>query len=185
MKIAVTGHRPSKLNNEYDMNGPCSEWIRLRLRNLIKSKRAVNQMLQNLSPDGTPLDEITLISGMALGADMIFAELSIELNLPLIAAIPFVGQERVWKQHQKDRYYQILESPLVVKHIVCEGGYAPWKMLKRNEWICDQLSRTDTLAAVWDGSDEGGTAHCVKYAQSKNVDIERINPFGYVQNRGI
>jgi uncharacterized phage-like protein YoqJ len=133
-------------------------------------------MLQNLSPEGTPLDQITLISGMALGVDMIFAELSLELNLPLIAAIPFVGQERVWKQHQKDRYYKILENPLVTKHIVCEGGYAPWKMLKRNEWMVDQLSsRGDCLAAVWDGSD-GGTGHCAGYATEKNVEIERIDP---------
>ncbi len=37
------------------------------------------------------------------------------------------------------------------------------------------VNNCDMLIAVWDGSD-GGTANCVKYAQSKGVDIRIINP---------
>lgn len=58
------------------------------------------------------------------------------------------------------------------KLIACEGGYASWKMQKRNEWMVD---RCDILVSVWDGT-EGGTYNCVNYAIGKNKQIIRINP---------
>lgn len=91
MKIAVTGHRPPKIGNEWDGIGYYSDRIRGFLQGVIDT------CLPN-EPD------LTLISGMALGVDMIWAELAISNNLPLIAAVPCFGQESKWPKSSVDRY---------------------------------------------------------------------------------
>lgn len=103
-----------------------------------------------------------VISGMALGWDTAVARAAIEMGVPLIAAVPFLGQELKWAEWSQDEYAGLLARAKEVV-IVCEGGYAPWKLQKRNEWIVDHC--TD-LFALWDGG-TGGTANCVKYATGK------------------
>ncbi len=157
MKIAFTGHRPNKesMNQEWDGVGKCSDYIRYE----------VNKELLNHT-------DITIISGMALGVDMIAAELAIKHGFPLIAAIPFIGQERMWVKSSKDRYSGILGYKNCTQHIVCEGGYSAYKMQVRNEWMVDNC---DLLIAVYDGT-TGGTANCVNYAKKVNKQIVIIDP---------
>jgi uncharacterized phage-like protein YoqJ len=157
MRVAITGHRPNKLGNDYNGTGPISQYI----------KEEIYGFLRHHEPS-------VAISGMALGVDTLFANIS--LHEPyiekLIAAIPFVGQERMWPYTSQEIYRFILESPKVEKVIVSEGGYHPSKMQIRNMWMVDNC---DVLIAVWDGS-PGGTGNCVKYAQSVNKKIYRIDP---------
>lgn len=154
MKIAFTGHRPDKLGGY----GPSAtqERVRSAIRKALSERR----------------DEIeAVISGMALGVDQWAAEESLALNIPLIAAVPFAGQESVWPEQSQLRFRDLLSKASRVE-IVCEGGYARWKMQRRNEWMVDHC---DLLVAVWDGT-TGGTANCVKYASKVGRDVLRINP---------
>ena len=80
MKIAVTGHRPDKLNHEWDGTGVLSERIYDELAAIVH---------RNL---GKP--RLTLITGMALGVDQIFAWVGLDLKVPIIAAIPCENQVR-------------------------------------------------------------------------------------------
>lgn len=155
MKIAITGHRPQKLNREYNGTGPMSTWV----------KKKVNDTLDIYGPT-------MLISGMALGVDMLFAEIAIERNVPLLAAIPCKGQEKIWPKKSQDRYNKILSYENCEKVYVNEN-YSGWAMQKRNEYMID---RCDILLAVWDKIASGGTYNCVKYAKSKNKQIHYINP---------
>jgi uncharacterized phage-like protein YoqJ len=159
MKIAITGHRPHKLGNDYDLTSPLINNIKL-------------EIIHNL--ERYPLDSLTLISGMALGIDTLFALIAIELELNLIAAIPFKGQESKWPFGSRLKYNYILSYEKCEKIIVSGGGYHPSKMQKRNEWMVDNC---DVLIAVWDGT-AGGTANCVEYAKDKK-QIIRINPNNY------
>lgn len=155
--MAFTGHRPNKLNGEWDMNGPCSHWIAKRIKQqLIEYK--VN----------------TVVSGMALGVDQIAAIVAIKNGVSVIAAVPFEGQENRWQQPQKDRFHKILAHPLVKKVVVCEGGYAgPWQMQKRNIWMVDHST---ILSAFWNGDTTGGTANCVAYAKKVGRDMIVTDP---------
>lgn len=163
MIYAATGHRPNKLGNEYDLVGPYSEYIRGELKTI----------LRNMKPE-------KVISGMALGVDTLWALVALELNIPVIAAIPFEGQERMWPAKSRSLYNLILTDKRVTKHVVCEGGYAAWKMQKRNEWMVDNC---DILVAVWDGT-FGGTGNCVAYAKSVDKGILRINPQDMLKSTG-
>lgn len=155
MIIALTGHRPQRLGNEYYGVGPYTEYIVGELEKLCERYRPKKG-----------------ISGLALGSDMIWAVYCLSRNIPLIAAVPFEGQHVRWTDQNKDIYWRILNHPLTETVYVCEPGYAAWKMQKRNEWMVDHADR---LIAVWDES-EGGTANCVKYAKSKLIPIDYIDP---------
>lgn len=153
MILALTGHRPSKLGNEYDGKGPLSSALFNMLYDLITSTRPEK-----------------VISGMALGADTIWAKAAVAAGVPFIAAIPFIGQEHMWPVSSIATYRSILTQAAEVV-VVSEGGYSAHKMQLRNEWMVDHC---DGLVAVWDGT-RGGTANCVVYAERKHKPITRID----------
>jgi uncharacterized phage-like protein YoqJ len=154
MKIAVTGHRPDKLGG-YNENNPIA----------ITLKQCMSHYLSTVSRD------TIVISGMALGVDQWWAEAAIGWQIPFIAAVPFMGMESKWPRASQDRFNNILSYADSIVY-VCEPGYEPWKMQKRNEWMVDNC---DKLVAYWDGS-PGGTANCVQYARAKGRTIDMYNP---------
>lgn len=154
MILSLTGHRPDKLGNDYDYKGPYSRAI----------YNALVLLLRDIKPT-------KVISGMALGADTIWANAAINEGIPFIAAIPFEGQERKWFEQSKRLYKTLLKAASEIV-VVCPGGYAAWKMQKRNEWMVDH---SDMLIAVWNGT-PGGTANCKDYAESKNKHVITIDP---------
>lgn len=155
MILAGTGHRPSKLNSEYDLQGPLSQWLRSQIRNIFNN---------------FPIHKI--ISGMALGFDQILLEEALRQGIKVIAAIPCAGQEKLWPLEAQKRYHILLADPLVEPILVTKTGYTPKVMQVRNIWMVDNC---DVLLAAWDGS-SGGTANCVHYAETKNKKIIRLNP---------
>lgn len=152
MNLTVTGHRPPKIGG-FSMSP-----LRKKVR------KAISEKLRELKPDYG-------ITGMALGVDQDFAEICIQLGIPFIAAVPFSGQETAWPKESQETFHKLLKLAHHVE-IVSPGGYAAWKMQKRNEWMCHQ---SHEILAVWDGSD-GGTANCVKFAEKLGRPIHRINP---------
>lgn len=168
MRIAITGHRPNKLDSDYNLVGPLTKAIITELATIV-----------------VKLKPIIMISGMALGVDTMWAALAVNSNTPLIAALPFRGQESKWSNTSKIMYYTILGKAQSI--YLCDeeryeimsyfNNYIPipysievvkhW-MQKRNEWM---VNNCDLLIAVWNGSN-GGTANCVKYAISKGFSEE-------------
>ena len=107
---------------------------------------------------------------------MLFAEIAVDNNLDLIAAVPFLGQESMWPQASKDRFNKILNYKKCKKIIVSEGGYEAYKMQVRNQYMVDNC---DLLIAVFDGT-SGGTKNCVDYAKKVKKNIRIINPKNYI-----
>lgn len=153
MIIGFTGHRPPKV-------GP------FEVPNPIYNKicKDIENNLIKLKPE-------KIISGYALGIDQYAVDVAHKLGIPIVAAIPFKGQELYWPKSSRDRYFQLLSYASEINY-VSPGGYASWKMQVRNEWI---VNMSDLLIAYFDGS-HGGTYNCVKYAQLKNKRILVINP---------
>lgn len=152
--LAITGHRPQKLGG-FDPDNAQRQGVR----------KAIRRALRTIQPD-------KVITGMALGVDQDVAEICIELGIPFIAAVPFLGQEKKWNERSQEHYRELLSQAEKVE-VVHDGDYAAWKLLKRNEWMID---RANVLLAVWDGKPDGGTAHAVKYAATKKIKQVRINP---------
>jgi uncharacterized phage-like protein YoqJ len=155
MIVAGTGHRPTKLLGY----------------GLIQHDQLVEfavRMLEDFKTEFGSYPE-KVISGMALGWDMALAVAALRLGIPLLAAIPCDGQERLWPAESRRQYRDILQAATEVVN-VNPGPYAHWKMLSRDYWMVDNCS---LLLALWNGSN-GGTAHTVIYAQSINCTIRNV-----------
>lgn len=158
-----TGHRPNKLGG-YNYRNPIAISVKSRMKEVVKE----------LIDRGTT----TFISGMALGVDTWGAQIVLEEResnpkIKLISAVPFLGQEFKWFKESQDEFNRIIEQADKVV-VVSEGGYAPYKMQVRNEYM---VNSSQNVVAVWDGT-SGGTGNCVKYAlkANHNPQIIKINP---------
>ena len=158
MIICGTGHRPNKL-------GGYSSEIFEKIKQL-----AINS-LENMKPEA-------VISGMAQGWDQALAVASLDLEIPLIAAIPFSGQHLRWTPETQEIYLRIVDRCHSVV-IISEGTYRPSMMQIRNEWMVDH---SDLVLALWDGS-TGGTGNCIRYAKQKSIPIKNLwNTFKDIKN---
>ena len=158
--IAFTGHRPTKIGG-YD----AASVKRVAVRNAMKAKleSAINRFAGS--------HNITIITGGALGVDQDAALVAKDLGLPYIVAVPCQNQDIKWPAQSKQLYQQVLQNAQQVVY-VHDGPYNATCMQVRNIWMVDHC---DALVAVWDGS-SGGTANCVRYAESINKPIVRIDP---------
>lgn len=158
MKIAVTGHRPNKLGDEYNLVGPYSDHIRTELQKVIDD-----------------LHPTLMISGMALGVDTIWAELAVKNKIDLMAVIPFPSQDKVWRLENKIVYKNLLNYAQHTGGVFVTGTdpYEAWKMSVRNEYM---VRKCDLLVAVYNGDKSGGTFNCIEYANSVSKSMLKINP---------
>lgn len=138
--IGVTGHRPPKL-------GGYTPDAKIRLQRF-----ASRWLTSKAVPD-------QVIVGMAQGWDTAVAQACDALGVPFIAAVPFEGQEGRWPDEAQAEYRRLLDKAVKVAYI-SPGPYSPELMQIRNEWMVDQSTE---MAALWDGSQDGGTANCVRY----------------------
>jgi len=163
MIICGTGHRPNKLGG-YGQD-VCDDLIELARKGI----ELINTQ-SILLPSGNMSDSIdAIISGMALGWDQALATAAIQMDIKLIAAIPFIGQEKLWPAESQDIYNSILEKADQVT-VICEGSYNPSKMQVRNEWM---VNKSELVLALWDGT-AGGTYNCVKYARERGITVRNL-----------
>jgi uncharacterized phage-like protein YoqJ len=154
MIVTFTGHRPHPKLGGYKIPNPVYDAVYDKTLKILKK----------LKPDSA-------ITGMALGFDTLAAWICIELEIPYIAAVPFLGQEKVWPQKSRLQYNFLLKKASKVEYI-SEPGFSSKKMQIRNEWM---VNNADIVIACYDGS-KGGTANCFNYAKNKGKHIIRINP---------
>lgn len=155
-----TGHRPQKLAwgfNETDKR--CIE-----LKESIKT--AVEDAIEN--------GYITFISGMALGGDMYFAEIILELkkthpHIKLECAIPYENQASLWSSEQRARYYSILSQ--CDNEILLSKKYTHTCLMERNRYMVD---KSELLIAVYYENTKGGAYNTVAYANKKEIKIVSI-----------
>lgn len=152
-RIAFTGHRPDKLGGYYPNQ------LHLAVKQVLREKLGMHQH------NGT----VVAMSGMALGVDTWAAEACVELGIPFIAAVPFVGQESRWPEKSRIAYKNLLDKAKEVT-VVSPGAYSARAMHRRNEYMVDWAN---LVLAVWDGS-SGGTAACVAYAHKRDKPINNL-----------
>ena len=156
MIICFSGHRPSKLPFGYQENNPFEPSFKKKLKEVILS----------LDPKPTKA-----ISGGAQGVDVFGAEVSLDLGIQTLAYIPFRGYESHWPLEKQKAWHELLGRCSEVKYI-SDGGYAPWKMQKRNEVMSDD---SDLALILWDGT-VGGTANFIQYREKTKKKSIILSP---------
>ena len=163
MRLAITGHRPPRLGG-YRQPNPIFDYVRDR----------IDHQFMELLPE-------RVIVGMAQGVDFIAAELCIFNEIPFTAAIPVRGGEDRWPPQTQARYRQLLSHASLVEYI-SEPPFTMQSIRDRNLWM---VNNCDTLLAVWDGIQEGGTWMTINMARSRGVaTIYEILPTNIVALAG-
>src|ERR1700687_5928562 len=162
--IVATGHRPQKTGG---FGGDAQQLL---------TQLAID-WLAALNPRGA-------ISGMALGWDTAIVEACLNLGLPYVACIPFLGQESQWPITSRRAYAHYIRH--AAKVIICSPGeYAANKMQIRNERMIDLALKNGPgpenalVLAMWDGT-SGGTKNCLYYARTR---IEAVNAWSDFTSR--
>ncbi len=160
-KVCFTGYRPFKLPFE----------IREGDRRYLDFKHRAERVITEEINRGNTY----FISGMAQGADMILAEIVLELKKEreevfLECALPFTEQSEKWTQRYKADYNRIIKA--CDKVTVHGEGYSVKGYMSRNMYMVDS---SDTVIAVYDGK-SGGTKFTCDYAVKKGKRLIVLNP---------
>ena len=112
----------------------------------------------------------TFLCGMAVGFDMIAAELVLKLKnvypqIKLIACVPCEGQSRYFSAEKKSEYEKILQSCDEVK--ILYPRYYNGCMQARDRYMVDNCQ----LLIAYKRVNEGGTYYTLNYALSLNKRI--------------
>lgn len=162
--VCFTGHRSQKLPWGY--NESDERCIQMRETAREKIEFAISNGYKNF------------ISGMALGFDMISAELVLELkktypHIKLICALPCKNQYKKWSDKQRQRYKNILKQADIVRYVSEE--YTDTCMLERNNYM---LNNSSLVIALYNGKG-GGTGYTIKKAKTMNLQTMIINPLTF------
>ena len=152
MIVSGTGHRKI-----FDRYYPHRSWN--------KVCEETTRILEELKP--------TLIwSGGAMGFDSLIIDAAMAIGIAYSMAIPFKGQESRWNLESQERYQSYIKGAESVV-IVSDGGYSVDKMQARNEYL---VNNCDTLIALFNPRQGGGTMNCLNYAKKVGKPIIQINP---------
>lgn len=163
MVCCVTGHRPKGFPFPYSRPS----------LSLSRYRAALIDTVDELIRTGYT----HFITGMALGADLDFAEAVLALKrqyegrftVTLEAAIPCPDQCKKWKSEDVARYQKILAA--CDESRVLSPYYTPGCMHQRNEYMVD---KADLVFGIWNGKLEGGTWSTLCYAKKKNKPIRLL-----------
>lgn len=152
-----TGHRPQNLPWKFNEKD----------ERCIKIKEQLRKEIINAIKNGY----ITFISGMALGFDIISAEIVLELKkiypyIRLIGAIPCKTQDRLWKMSDKQRYRDVL-SQLDGIRCIYDNYIGVECMIERNRFM---INNSSLVIALYNRK-KGGTKNTLDYAKMRNIRI--------------
>jgi predicted Rossmann fold nucleotide-binding protein DprA/Smf involved in DNA uptake len=153
VKVAVTGHRPKDLWG-YDA---CEgwDWLRSTLRALLGELGATRAL-----------------SGMALGVDQEFAQAALDVGVPVVAYVPFEGQDRIWPAASQAAYRALLSR--CSELVVVSQSSTRQAFFDRNFAM---VQAADVTVAVWSGKQFGGTYHAVQQALTLRKPLVWVDPF--------
>lgn len=152
MIITISGSRPQKYNKIVKDNPEN------KIKQLIKKAISEEEKI-----------ELCYI-GMALGVDQLACEVCLGLKIPYVATIPFEDFNLKWSKDQK-QHYDFLLSKAERIEVVCDSGYAAWKLQKRNEYMID---RSNKLLVFYDGL-PGGSQNALDYAIKNKIETKAFS----------
>lgn len=147
MKVAITGHRPEDLDN-------------------------IDQVIEKFESVLLSLNPSLVYVGMAAGIDLIAGEICLRNNIPFVACKPWAGHKP--RIADKAVYHAVEKGAVEVVNVDVSNNYpGVWVYHNRNKYMVDNA---EIVLAVWSGKQTGGTAACVKYANSQKKPLLQLNP---------
>ncbi len=136
-----------------------------------RALRAILARMQRAAPGG-----IVALSGLAAGADTIFAETALACGIPLEACLACDDiAENFAPGPQRKRFYELVARSRHVHRLpFVERSNTAYMAL--GHWLVDS---SDLLIAVWNGLPAvalGGTGDVVAYARQQGQPVVHVHP---------
>ena len=149
---AFTGHRWYDSSRKHSVRKRIEECVREAYRNGITN----------------------FISGMAIGFDLLAAEVVLSLRhecpaITLTAVLPFREQASRFNELNKCRYYKCLSQADDI--VILSNGYTAKCYLERDRFMVEHSS---LLIACYDGRNRGGTFWTVNFAARTGKNVINI-----------
>lgn len=164
--LALTGHRYDRLAG-YDLSALYYRCMRDYLLGVIKKYI-------------TKYDTVVCHSGMALGADTVWAIAIVKAQsiygkdrVKFHAEIPSRDQYHKWGKADQERWKYLIYVAQEVTDYFDQRKHYVQILDSRNVGMIDKC---DVLIAVWDGKPFGGTYKAIKYAESKGKQLINLEP---------
>lgn len=163
--LALTGHRPDRLAG-YDLSSLYYRCMRDYLLGVIKKYLS-------------KYDTVVCHSGMALGADTIWAIAIVKARsiygdrVKFHAEIPSRDQYHKWCKADQERWKYLTGVAQEVTDYFRQGKSYVQILNDRNMGMIDKC---DVLITLWDGQEHGGTYKAIKYAKSKDKKLINVSP---------
>ncbi len=159
-----TGHRPNRLPWLADPSDPRTQSLADALWQRIQASYRAGYTC--------------FLSGMALGVDLLCAELVLRLRaeadgaVELIPVIPWPGQAERWRQEDRLRYREAMQI-CGENLVVVSPYYSKTCYFLRNRYLVDHSAK---IIGVYDGSPSGGTHQTLEYARQRGLEMELLLP---------
>ena len=138
--VGVFGLRPTELGG-YETN-PTSDAVGRRLQDILAAKRVMH-------------DDLHVVSGLRLGAEMLGAEAAVSEGLPLIAVLPFPEPDSPWPEASRRRFRQLCDAAAEVitleRKVPDTKAKVGGSLRRRDAWLAKNL---DEAVVVWDGHEQ-------------------------------
>ncbi len=163
--IAVFGHRPPELGG-YDENMTTAT-LRRQLAEIFTAKA---EMHPNL----------TIASGLRLGAETIAAEVALETDVPFVAVLPFPNPDKLWPSASRQRFRSLTDRAFDVYTIQRKEPDSKPKagaaLARLDAWL---LANATEAVVVWDGRDKALGALHKKAETALGDDVWVLEPHVY------
>jgi ribonuclease HI/uncharacterized phage-like protein YoqJ len=148
--LVVTGLKPPELGGYND--NPVADRVRRRLTEILAAKL-------ELHPD------LTVLTGLGLGAEQLGAEAAADAGVPYVAVLPFPGLDEVWPAASRQRFSRLLglaSGAITLQQKKPDSRQAAGGALaRRDAWLARHSAEA---LAVWDGKD-GAVGRAVRTLQ--------------------
>lgn len=160
--VCFTGHRSQKLPWGFNEND--ERCLRMKEKLRFEIIKAINRGYR------------TFISGMAIGFDMICAEVVLDLkkdypNIEIVGALPCKTQDCRWSEKDRQRYRNLL-TKLDRVRCIYDKYIGAECMFERNRYM---VNNSSLLIALFNGRG-GGTKSTIDYAKAQGLEIVIIKP---------
>ncbi|MBI2704281.1 MAG: DUF1273 family protein [Actinobacteria bacterium] len=138
--VAVFGPKPPELGGYGD--NPTARAVRQRLADIFRAQTELH-------------DDLRVVSGMRLGAEMLGAEAAIEAGIPLVVVLPYPDPEKVWPADRQRRFRELVEQAedtILLQRKAPESKQKAAAALKRRDaWLVGNAAEA---VLVWDEKDD-------------------------------
>ena len=138
--LAVFGHRPPELGG-YD-NRELHDRLRRQIREILEAKHQLH-------------DDLVVVSGLRLGAEMIGAEAAFEAGLPVVAVLPYPDPEPPWPATSQARFRELRDRAADVVLLQKKAPESKQKagaaLARRDAWLARNAAEA---LLVWDRTDD-------------------------------